>query len=79
MLPLYFISGVFIPESQIPKSLRDIATVFPIHHLSQALFKPITHTHGAGIAGTDLLILATWGIVALLIAARTFQFSPHTD
>ena len=30
VLPLYFISGVFVPESQIPKYLRDIATVFPI-------------------------------------------------
>ena len=79
VLPLYFISGVFVPESQIPKFLRDVATVFPIHHLARALLLPITHTHGLGIAGTDLLIVTAWGIAALLIAARTFEWSPRAD
>ena len=77
VLPLYFISGVFIPDSQIPKFLRDVASVFPIQHLSQALLKPVAHTHGAGISPTDLLIVAAWGAAALLIAARTFRFSPR--
>jgi ABC-2 type transport system permease protein len=77
ILPLYFISGVFISESMIPESLRNIATVFPIHHLDEALLKPVIHTHGAGIAATDLLIVAAWGVAALLIAARTFQWSPR--
>jgi ABC-2 type transport system permease protein len=79
VLPLYFISGVFISESLIPKFLRDVATLFPIHHLEEALLTPITHTHGSGIAATDLLIVAVWGIAALLIAARTFQWSPRAD
>ncbi len=77
VLPLYFISGVFVPEGQIPKFLRDVAGVFPIKHLAQAVREPIVHTHGAGISATNLLIVAAWGIAALLIAARTFQFSPH--
>ena len=79
VLPLYFISGVFVPEGQISTFLRDVATVFPIHHLDRALLRPITHAHGAGIAGTDLLIVAAWGVVALLIAARTFRWSPLAE
>lgn len=79
VLPLYFISGVFVPESQIPKVLRDIATVFPIRHLAQALRGTITQTHGSGIAAGDLLIIAGWGVIALLVAARTFQWSPRGD
>ncbi len=79
VLPLYFISGVFVPESQIPASLRDIATVFPIRHLAQALRGTFTQTHGSGIAGTDLLIVAAWGLAALLVAARTFRWSPRDD
>jgi ABC-2 type transport system permease protein len=79
VLPLYFISGVFIPEGQIPQFLRDIASVFPIQHLSQALLKPVAHTHGAGISSTNLLIVAAWGAAALLIATRTFRFSPRAD
>jgi ABC-2 type transport system permease protein len=77
VLPLYFISGVFVGESVVPRFLRNIATVFPIHHLDEALLKPITHTHGTGIAPTDLLIVAAWGVAALLIAVRTFQWSPR--
>jgi ABC-2 type transport system permease protein len=77
VLPLYFISGVFVSESLIPGFLRNIATVFPIHHLDEALLKPVIHTKGTGIAATDLLIVAAWGLAALLIAARTFQWSPR--
>ncbi len=79
VLPLYFISGVFVPESQIPKVLRDIATVFPIRHLAQALRGTITQTHGTGIAASDLLIVAAWGVAALLVATRTFRWSPRGD
>jgi len=78
VLPLYFISGVFVPESQIPKLLRDVAAVFPIYHLSQALLRPFVESHGAGISLTDLAVVAAWGVAALLIAARTFRWSPHS-
>ena len=78
VLPLYFISGVFVPEDQIPSFLRGIAAVFPIRHLAQALRIPFIHPHGAGIAAGDLLIVAAWGTVALVLAARTFQWSPRT-
>jgi ABC-2 type transport system permease protein len=76
VLPLYFISGVFVPESQIPRFLHDIAVVFPIYHLSRAVRLPFVHAHGAAVAGSDLLVLAAWGLAALLIAARTFEWSP---
>jgi len=79
VLPLYFISGVFVPETQIPKFMRDIATVFPIRHLAQAMRRPFTGVHGTGIAGVDLLIVAAWGVAALLIAARTFEWSPRAS
>jgi ABC-2 type transport system permease protein len=79
VLPLYFISGVFVPESQIPKLLRNIATVFPIRHLAQALRATIIQTHGSGIRVTDLLVVLAWGVAGLLVAARTFQWSPRGD
>ena len=56
VLPLYFISGVFVPTRQIPPFLRDIAEVFPIYHLAKALRQPFVAPHGAAIAGTDLLV-----------------------
>ncbi len=77
-LPLYFISGVFVPEDQIPSLLRAIADVFPIRHLAVAMLTPCTHSQGTGIAARDLLIVAAWGVAGLAFAARAFQWSPRT-
>jgi ABC-2 type transport system permease protein len=79
ILPLYFISGVFIPTSQLSSTLKDIASVFPVSHLDNALFKAFDPaTTGSGIAGKDLLILAVWGIGGLLIALWRFSWYPRT-
>jgi len=78
VLPLYFISGVFVPEDQIPSLLRAIADVFPIRHLAAAMLNPFIHTQGTGIAAGDLLIVTAWGVAGLGFAARVFQWSPRT-
>jgi ABC-2 type transport system permease protein len=78
-LPLYFISGVFVPTDQLSKTLRDIADVFPIAHLNKELFKAFDPaTTGSGIAGTDLLIVLAWGVAGLLIALWRFSWSPRS-
>jgi ABC-2 type transport system permease protein len=77
MLPLYFISGIFIPSAIIPHWLTEVANVFPVRHLQQALLKPFNpHTVGAGFAWHDLLILAIWGVAGLVIAIRRFGWQP---
>ncbi|HXR21253.1 MAG TPA: ABC transporter permease [Acidimicrobiales bacterium] len=77
VLPLYFISGVFIAISTLPGWLVDVADVFPVRHLAAALLTAYNpHTHGAGFAGTDLLIVAAWGAAGLLIAVRRFSWLP---
>jgi ABC-2 type transport system permease protein len=80
VLPLYFISGVFVPKDQLSKTLQDIASVFPVSHLNNALFKAFDPaTTGSGIAGTDLLVLAAWGVFGLIIALWRFSWSPHSS
>ncbi|GAA1123342.1 hypothetical protein GCM10009630_21570 [Kribbella jejuensis] len=52
MLPLYFISGVFVAVPALPRWLADIGEIFPVRHLASALlvaYKP--HTAGLGFAG----------------------------
>jgi ABC-2 type transport system permease protein len=79
ILPLYFISGVLVPRDQLSSTLRDIASVFPVSHLDNALFKAFDPaTTGAGIAATDLLVLAVWGAGGLLIALWRFKWSPQS-
>jgi len=79
MLPLYFISGVFIPNSQLSSTLKDIAGVFPVSHLDDAMFKAFDPTTtGAGFAWTHLLVLLVWGAAGLAVALWRFSWVPQT-
>jgi ABC-2 type transport system permease protein len=76
-LPLYFISGVFVPVTVLPQWLADAGEIFPVRHLANALLTAYNpHTTGPGFAGPDLLILAAWGAAGLLVAVRTFSWLP---
>jgi ABC-2 type transport system permease protein len=77
LLPLYFISGVFVAVSILPHWLADVGEIFPVRHLANALliaYNP--HTTGLGFAGLDLVIVAAWGAAGLLLALRTFSWQP---
>ncbi|HEY6295494.1 MAG TPA: ABC transporter permease [Streptosporangiaceae bacterium] len=77
LLPLYFISGVFVPTSVLPHWLADVGGVFPVRHLASALLTAYSpHTKGLGFDGQDLLIVAAWGVAGLLIALRKFSWLP---
>jgi ABC-2 type transport system permease protein len=71
VLPLTFISSIWFPPDGMPKSLIDIAKVFPIRSLADGLqyaFDP--RTTGAGLNGTDLRSLAIWTVVGLFMMVR---------
>jgi ABC-2 type transport system permease protein len=77
-LPLYFISGVFIPDANNPGWLRAIANVFPVRHLAQAELRGWDPRATApGIAWSHLLVLALWGIGGLIVAVRLFRWTPR--
>jgi ABC-2 type transport system permease protein len=78
MLPLYFISGVFVPKSQLTGALSDLAGVFPVAHLNDALFAAFNPALGSGgSVARGLLIVAAWGLVGLTIALRRFSWAPR--
>ena len=78
VLPLYFISGVFIPESEIPDGVLQVADLFPIRHFFEAFFTAWDpSTTGAGIEWGDLAVVAAWGLAALAIAAWRFRWEPQ--
>ena len=77
ILPLYFISGVFIPNVNLPTWLNDVARVFPVEHLADGLhhaFDPATT--GNGIVWSDLGVLALWAATGLGIALWRFTWTP---
>ena len=79
MMPLYFISGVWIPTDQLPDGLRHIAQVFPIEHLANAMHVASVHgSFGGAFSARDLLSLALWAAAGAAFAARRFSWLPSS-
>ncbi|MGI9613065.1 MAG: ABC transporter permease [Acidimicrobiales bacterium] len=78
MLPLYFISGVFVPESEVPSWVTSVAKLFPVYHLNHALqgsFDPFLE--GSWWPLDHWLVLLAWGAVGLLVTIRFFRWVPR--
>ena len=75
---LSFISGVFIPVASLPQWLNTIGKIFPLSHLTIGLQRAVaTGVYGTGLTGTDLAILAAWGLAGLIVSARFFRWEPQ--
>jgi ABC-2 type transport system permease protein len=78
VLPLYFLSGVFIPETEIPDDVLRVADLFPVRHLFEAFataFDP--NTVGPGFEWGHLAIVGLWGVAGLVLALRFFRWTPR--
>ena len=80
MLPLWFISGVFIPVQNLSRGLKDVADVFPVQHLANSLhLASVNASFGSALSGTDLVVLAAWGVGAAAFAAWRFSWLPSAS
>jgi ABC-2 type transport system permease protein len=77
LLPLYFLSGVFIPEDELPAGVLDFAGYFPVRHFFEAFFDAYVAGAGDVLAWGDLAVVAAWGAAGLLLAIRFFRWSPR--
>lgn len=78
ILPLLFISDVFIRMENAPGWLNTISEVFPVRHFSRALqtsFNPFQE--GAGFEWTALAVMLAWGAIGLIVAVRYFTWEPR--
>jgi ABC-2 type transport system permease protein len=80
LLPLYFLSGVFIPDDQLPSGVIHFADLFPIRHFFEAFFDAYVPAAagGASLAWGHLAIVALWGVAGLLLAVRFFRWTPRS-
>jgi ABC-2 type transport system permease protein len=79
ILPLLFISDVFIPLEEAPKWLGTVAGLFPIKHFSHALvtaYNPFET--GSGFVPEDLVVMGVWALAGVILAARFFTWEPRT-
>ena len=78
ILPLAFISDVFIALSDPPRWLEAVADVLPLKHFVRAFqdaFSP--HTSDLGFRWGDLAVMAVWGVIGLALAVRFFGWEPR--
>lgn len=77
ILPLAFISDVFIPLEDPPGWLEAIASFFPLKPFVNAFqdtFNPLVDA--PGFAWGSLGWIALWGLVGAVVAARRFRWEP---
>jgi ABC-2 type transport system permease protein len=72
VLPLYFISGVFIPSDQIPAGLLAVADAFPIRHLAEAMIALFAPSGTLELGHLGVVVL--WGIAGGAVAVRRFRW-----
>ncbi len=78
ILPMAFVSDVFVPAENPPDWLRILGDVLPLKHFSRA-FSAAFHPAVAapGWRGADLAIMVAWGVGGALLAWRFFDWMPR--
>jgi ABC-2 type transport system permease protein len=75
ILPLLFLSGIFIPfGNNTPSWVLWLARIFPVKHFADGMQAGFI---GTGFHWTDVLIVALWGLGGLILAARFFSWEPR--
>lgn len=82
LLPLAFISGVFIiPSDDAPAWVDTVANIFPLKHFVEPFTDAFNPTYtGPAFQWDQLAYMALWGVVALVLGIRFFKWeSPVSD
>ncbi len=78
ILPLLFISNVFIPTADSPAWMNDLASLFPVSHFANSLiaaFNPFED--GSGFNLKSLLVMVGWGVFGVAVSMRKFTWEPR--
>ena len=75
IFPLYFISGVFIPD--VPDAFASVAQALPLRPFLLALSDVFDPSASGAPDWGNLAIVAAWGVAAALFAVRFFRWTPR--
>lgn len=75
ILPLLFLSGVFIPLTNPPAWMLWVGRIFPVRHFLAGMQAGFL---GVSYQWTDVLVVALWGAGGVLFAIRFFRWEPRT-
>ena len=85
-LVLQFISGIYVPVSDVPPWLQHIAAIFPLKWMSQGLRSVFLPARAAALEpahawqhGQTALVLAAWITAGLVLCLTTFRWRTSRD
>jgi len=76
-LPMSFISGSFFSPHSFPGVLRAIADVLPLTYFIKLVRAIMLQGDEIWTQGTNVAVVAAWGVVGLVVALRAFRWEPH--
>ena len=83
---LQFVSGVYVPFTQLPDWINHFASIFPLRWMCQGFRSVFLGDAGAALEVTGsyeldrvALILAAWTIGGLLLCLKTFRWTSRRD
>src|SRR5438445_7547133 len=70
ILPLLFISNVFIPLENPTGWIDVVGKIFPVRHFADSMISSFFQLSGSGLHTNDLLVLGAWALTGLVVATR---------
>jgi ABC-2 type transport system permease protein len=77
VLPILFISNVFIDMSNAPGWLDTVSHVFPVRHFADAMLELYRSSGVAAVPWLEVGVIAAWGVVGVVLALRFFSWEPR--
>ena len=76
-LPMSFIAGAFFSPRHFPSVLQAIADVLPLTYFLRLVRNVMLHGQDIWSQGTNVAVLAAWGVAGVIVALRAFRWEPH--
>jgi len=76
-LPAAFLAGAFFSPRHFPAVLRAIADVLPLTYFLRLIRNVMLHGEQIWTQGTNVAVIAAWGVLGVVIALRSFRWEPH--
>ncbi|HYV02369.1 MAG TPA: ABC transporter permease [Actinomycetota bacterium] len=77
ILPLLFLSDIFIPIQDPNAWYVTVSRIFPVRHFADAMKASFFAPTGSGFQGGDLLVVGLWGLAGVVVSVLFFSWEPR--
>ena len=74
MVPMWLLSGVFFSSERFPKAAQPLIQALPLTALNNALRAVMLEGRTLAAIGSELAVIAIWGIVSFALALKIFRW-----